>query len=114
MTREWLITIEGMRYVHAPDDDMDGRREWSTIKYYKVGVSEYMSEIESKESGNTQATVEEIRFRANSDLVQAVLDNVQAQYRVKELPCQYGAYWRELFRKKDIRNWANETPWSNS
>ena len=114
MTREWLITIEGMRYVHAPDEDMDGLREWTTIKYYKVDESEYMCEITSKKSGNAQATVEEIRFRANSDLVKAALDNVKAQYRVKELPCQYGAYWRELFRIKDICNWANETPWSNA
>ena len=113
MSMEWLITLEGLTYDDASDDAFYIWREWATLKYQKLGESEYTCEIVFKNRDGSLTTKKVIRFPSNSDLVKAVLGNVREQYRVKELPCKYGEWWRKIFRKNSINNWANETPSPN-
>ena len=113
MSMEWLITLEGLTYDDASDDGFYIWREWATLKYQKLGESEYTCEIAFKNRDGSLTTKKVIRFPSNSDLVKAVLGNVRGQYRVKELPYKYGEWWRKIFRKNSINNWANETPMPN-
>lgn len=110
MTREWLITLEGWDFVDAIEDGCNKYiwRKWLTLKYYKDDEQSYSANIAWMSSGNI--LVKKATFTTKSELVKDVISKVKQTYRVKEMPHRYGRFWRRLFERRQMDNWANESP----
>ena len=89
MTQEWLITTE----------NSDGE----LTRYYKYAENSYGCEC-------IGSTVARYAFKSKQELVADVCYNARRCHRVKEIPQQYGEFWRGLFARCQILNWADTIP----
>ena len=102
VNKEWLITLEGRCYMKKGVCS-----SWTSAQFYKTSDLDYIAYMSWRGKDKSSESMVLV-YKTKKDLVDAVLEALRASFRVKEMPHKHGFFWRELFNREGIANWANE------